>query len=141
MHTAALDDRVPHFRFSFFSTQKKHFFMHRMCHVQDFPGSWPLFDCCTAPPTHISLHFPLLQACKRIPTVLVVLAVEHVTVPIKGIMRTFAVDNFKPRTGLIPKRWVPKQVNKVHWVGKKGLFFGNDPRPRGMTEQLFFGTF
>ena len=52
--------------------------------LQDFPGHGHSLIAIRHPPTHISLHFPLLQACKRIPTMILLLAVEQVTVSIKG---------------------------------------------------------
>ena len=87
MHTAALDNRVPDFRFSFFINffhAKKTLFHASYVSRTRFSGSWPLFNCCTTPPTHISLYFPVLQACKIIPTMILPLAIEQVTVSIKG---------------------------------------------------------
>ena len=116
MHTAALDNRVPDLRFpffiNFFHSKKKHSFLPRIRQVQDFPGHGPLSNCSThthththtyiyiyiAPLTHISSHFPMLQASERIRTMILLLAVEQATVSIKG-------HNVMSRSTIAP--WIP----------------------------------
>ena len=66
MHTAALDDRVPEFRFPFsinFFHSKTTMFHASYLSRTRLPGSLPLFNCCTAPPMHISIH--TLSPCCR----------------------------------------------------------------------------